>query len=115
MTKLQINRCLECVDFPCEDVDHAHYLLPQVSLNPLAVRVVLISESVPANAADDYYAGARVSDAWATAMLCMGRDEGGPVAQAQSLPVFFIQQEGKKLITSESPALEKSTAVMIQR
>ncbi|WP_097460440.1 FAD:protein FMN transferase [Mangrovitalea sediminis] len=57
----------------------------------------------------------RVSDAWATAMLCMGRDEGGQVAQAQSLPVFFIQQEGKKLITSESPALEKSTAVMIQR
>jgi uracil-DNA glycosylase len=66
MTELQINRCLECVDFPCEDVDHAHYLLPQVSLNPLAVRVVLISESVPANAADDYYAGEHAAYAQTT-------------------------------------------------
>ena len=56
----------------------------------------------------------RVSDAWATAMLCMGHSEGEQVAKQQSLPVFFIQQENKKLVTSESPALERSTAVTLQ-
>lgn len=57
MDILNISKCLECVNFPCEDVDHAHYLLPQVSLDPLTVRTILISESVPPNPADDYYAG----------------------------------------------------------
>lgn len=57
MDSLNIKKCFECVDFPCEDVNHDQYLLPQVSLNPLAVKVVLISEVVPPNAADDYYAG----------------------------------------------------------
>ena len=66
MENLNISKCLECVDFPCEDVDHAHYLLPQVSLDPLAVRVVLISESIPANAADDYYAGENAAYAQTT-------------------------------------------------
>ncbi len=57
MDSLNINKCFECVDFPCQDVNHDQYLLPRVSLNPLAVKVVLISEAVPANPADDYYAG----------------------------------------------------------
>ena len=66
MNSLDISKCMECIGFPCEDVDHAHYLLPQVSLDPLAVRVVLISESVPANAADDYYAGEHAAYAQTT-------------------------------------------------
>jgi uracil-DNA glycosylase len=57
MTKLRIGKCLECVDFPCEDVNHNCYNLPQIALDPLAVKAILISEAVPPDPEDDYYAG----------------------------------------------------------
>ena len=66
MDSLNIDKCFECVDFPCEDVNHNHYLLPQVNLDPLSVRAVLISESVPSNPVDDYYAGENASFAQTT-------------------------------------------------
>lgn len=45
-----------CIDFPCEDVTTAGYLLPDVEVDPDKVRLVLISETVPADPNDDYYA-----------------------------------------------------------
>lgn len=56
----------------------------------------------------------RFSDAWATAMLCLGKEEGEAVAEREGLAVYFIQQQGKKLIESSSAALQKSKAVTIQ-
>jgi len=66
MDSLIVSKCIECVDYPCEDVNHDHYLLPQASLAPLSVRAVLISEAVPTNPADDYYAGENASYAQTT-------------------------------------------------
>jgi thiamine biosynthesis lipoprotein len=57
----------------------------------------------------------RFSDAWATAMLCLGKKEGEAVAEKEGLSVYFIQQQGKRLIESSSPALHTSKAVTIQK
>lgn len=56
----------------------------------------------------------RVSDAWATAMLCLGQKQGMAVARRDHLKVFFIQQENGKLVESRSPALITSQAVSMQ-
>ncbi len=56
----------------------------------------------------------RFSDAWATAMLCLGKEEGDKVARHKDLAVYFIRQPDGKLIESSSPALQKSKAVTIR-
>lgn len=55
----------------------------------------------------------RVGDAWATAMLCMGKREGDSVAKSVGIKVIFIQDENGTLITTESPALQNSKVVKI--
>jgi FAD:protein FMN transferase len=55
----------------------------------------------------------RFSDAWATAMLCLGKKDGEAVAQKKGLSVYFIEQQGKKLIETSSPALHTTKAVSI--
>lgn len=60
-----------------------------------------------------FYTDPRVGDAWATAMLCLGKREGDAVAKKFGLKVFFVQHEGTKLINSESPALRASKMVKI--
>jgi len=55
----------------------------------------------------------RVGDAWATAMLCMGRKEGDAVAKTIGLKVYFIQDENGRLAGTESPALRNSGDVTI--
>jgi thiamine biosynthesis lipoprotein len=55
----------------------------------------------------------RVSDAWATAMLCMGETEGDEVAKKTDAKVFFVQRHGGKLISSESPALRRTRTVKV--
>ncbi|MFM2484961.1 FAD:protein FMN transferase [Celerinatantimonas yamalensis] len=49
----------------------------------------------------------RVSDAWATAMLCLGPKVGQSVAQQEGLKVFFIQADKNKLTPSKSVALSR--------
>lgn len=57
----------------------------------------------------------RVSDAWATAMLCMGQKQGMAVARKEHLSVFFIQQsKDGKLIETRSPALKTSDSVTVR-
>jgi uracil-DNA glycosylase len=46
-----------CVGFPCHDVEHACYIVPDLSLRAGEVRMVMISEAAPPKASDYYYAG----------------------------------------------------------
>lgn len=57
----------------------------------------------------------RLSDAWATAMLCMGKKEGEKVAERLDLKVFFIQQEHNYLLESESPELQNTSDVTVRK
>lgn len=46
-----------CLAFPCQDVNHAGYLVPDVEVLPDEVSIVVISEAAPEKAEDYYYAG----------------------------------------------------------
>ena len=45
-----------CEAFPCVDVKHECYIVPDVEVKPEAVSLVMISEAAPADRADYYYA-----------------------------------------------------------
>ena len=55
----------------------------------------------------------RVGVAWATAMLCMGENEGDTVAKSVGIKVYFLQDENGRLVGTESPALRNSRDVAI--
>jgi uracil-DNA glycosylase len=53
---MRIDKCVGCTRFPCDDVKHGGYLVPNIDIRPDAVSVVMISEAAPADPRDYYYA-----------------------------------------------------------
>lgn len=53
---MRVSEHVRCADFPCADMDHGCYLVPQVALEPGAISVMMISEAAPPNRDDYYYA-----------------------------------------------------------
>ena len=53
---MRVDRQVSCVGFPCADVRHECYVIPDVDLNPRDISIVLISEAAPADPGDFYYA-----------------------------------------------------------
>lgn len=49
-----------------------------------------------------------VADAWSTALLCLGQQQGMQIADAAQIKALFIQQQGKELLETKSKALEAS-------
>lgn len=56
-----------------------------------------------------------IADAWSTALLCMGSEEGLKVANANQLPVLFIDQQGDELIEHESDNLKTFKDVSLHK
>lgn len=54
-----------------------------------------------------------IADAWSTALMCLGQEEGMKVADAEKLQAMFIQQRGTEFVESKSKALTTSTQVTI--
>lgn len=53
---MKVSECIGCESFPCADVDHGCYLVPDIQLVPEDISIVLISEAAPASPDDYYYA-----------------------------------------------------------
>jgi len=53
---MQVGNRIGCEKFPCADVKHECYIIPDVELNPYEISVVMISEAAPENPDDYYYA-----------------------------------------------------------
>ena len=53
---MRIAHVVTCPTFPCADVNHAGFSVPPQHPEPARVRIVLISETAPADPADGYYA-----------------------------------------------------------
>ncbi len=53
---MQVSKHLKCAEFPCADVKHECYVIPDVDLKPDDVSIVLISEAAPPDLGDYYYA-----------------------------------------------------------
>jgi len=47
---------IRCEGFPCSDVNHHSYLIPDIDLDPAHISAILISEAAPLNKSDYYYA-----------------------------------------------------------
>lgn len=55
---MNIKTCVNCPDFPCQDVKHTSCLVPDIQLDPSRISIVMISEAAPQDPGDYYYAGA---------------------------------------------------------
>ena len=53
---MRVSDHIGCKEFPCADVRHECHLVPDVDLKPYEVRIVLISEAMPPDPGDYYYA-----------------------------------------------------------
>ena len=53
---MQVNNCVRCETFPCIDVKHECYIVPDVDVKPELVSLMMISETAPADSSDYYYA-----------------------------------------------------------
>ena len=54
---MRVNECVGCTQFPCADVKHECYVVPDVDVSPQGVSIVMISEAAPPSLNDYYYAG----------------------------------------------------------
>ncbi len=54
---MRVKEQIECRDFPCLDVRHEGYIIPQVEIDPVEVSLIMISEAALAELKDYYYAG----------------------------------------------------------
>ena len=53
---MRVNEYVKCEEFPCADVRHNCYIIPDVDVKPDNISMVMISEAAPANPEDYYYA-----------------------------------------------------------
>jgi uracil-DNA glycosylase len=74
---------IHCIDFPCTDVRHEGYLVPEIDLDPEKVSIVLVSEAAPPEAADYYYAPGDPLFAQTTVQAF--RDAGAPASSIDEI------------------------------
>ena len=46
---MQVSNQIGCRDFPCADVRHECYVIPEINVRPDGVSIILISEAAPAD------------------------------------------------------------------
>ena len=46
---MRVNEYIKCEDFPCADVRHNCYIVPDVDVKPDNISMVMISEAAPGN------------------------------------------------------------------
>jgi uracil-DNA glycosylase len=84
---MHISDRLSCTDFPCTDVNHAGYRLPDLDIDPRTISIMLISEAPPINPADDYYANGapQPGSLFEQTTVLAFQDAGAQVASLQDL------------------------------
>jgi len=56
---MKVNNCVKCIDFPCRDVKHSSYIVPDIEIDTGKIFILMISEAAPQELNDYYYAGPR--------------------------------------------------------
>ncbi len=80
---MRMTERLTCPTFPCADVDHDGFAVPTIDVKPKAVRIILISESSPANPRDYYFA--RGNPLYAATTVQAFRDAGAQVTRLREI------------------------------
>jgi hypothetical protein len=52
---MKISEKIGCTDFPCQDIEKKAYRVPEIDIDPLNVKAVMVSEAAPQEASDYYY------------------------------------------------------------
>jgi uracil-DNA glycosylase len=47
---------VQCVEFPCSDINTARYTVAGIEVDPAQVKILMISEAPPPDASDEFYA-----------------------------------------------------------
>ena len=53
---MRVSQLVKCEKFPCADVRHECFIIPEIDVKPEEVSIVMISEAAPASPSDYYYA-----------------------------------------------------------
>jgi uracil-DNA glycosylase len=80
---MHVSTRIGCKSFPCEDVRHDSYVLPDMEVMPDRVYIVMISEAAPAHRGDYYYAGGDSLSAKTTVQAF--NDAGAEVSSVQDI------------------------------
>jgi uracil-DNA glycosylase len=54
---MNVSEDIRCKEFPCQDVHHPGYSIPNIEVKAEEVSIILISEAAPGELRDGYYAG----------------------------------------------------------
>ena len=74
---------IQCIDFPCTEARQESYLIPDLELDPETIKVMLISETAPAEPKDYYYGACQALFARTT--LQAFQEAGANVTNVQDL------------------------------
>jgi uracil-DNA glycosylase len=80
---MKINEKINCPDFPCKDIDTNSHTLPDTDINVENIKIMMITEAPPNNAADYFYS--RVNPFYLQTTLQAFRDAGADVASMQDI------------------------------
>jgi hypothetical protein len=80
---MKIDTQIRCYNFPCMDITPDLHQMPQLDLDAQSIRMLVISESVPVNPANDYYAPGK--SAYARSTLSAFRRAGVEAESMQAL------------------------------
>lgn len=50
------SKCVKCIHFPCNDINKNCHLIPNIEINPEKIKVFMISEALPIDPNDYFYA-----------------------------------------------------------
>lgn len=80
---MNTNQIIQCIDFPCTDVNHQSYSIPDVVIQAEKISIVLISEGAASNPSDGYYT--RGSPLFAQTTIQAFNDAGAKVNSIQEI------------------------------
>ena len=80
---MKVSDCVGCAEFPCADVRHECYLVPNIEVNPEKISIILISEAAPADPDDYYYT--KGDSLFQQTTVQAFRDAGAEVASIQDI------------------------------
>ena len=85
---MNVSHCVRCATFPCTDVQHAGYVVPDLDVRPERIAIILVSEAAPVAPADFYYAGGDALFARTTVQAF--NDAGAQVATIQEIVALGV-------------------------
>jgi uracil-DNA glycosylase len=102
-----------CDGFPCRDVRHECYAVPDIELRAEDVSIVLISEAAAADPADNYHATG--SPLFAQTTVQAFRDAGAEVCSVQEILALGVHLTTAVKCGKTSYGIERSTIVECSR